>query len=229
MSTARKTAIAVGALFLISYAGLIIGSSFLEPVINAPDYLANVYPNKTQVVTGVVLEFVNAAAVIGIAVLLFPLFKHYSESLALGYVGFRVIEAVFSILSSISPLPLIDLSQAYIQAGAPDAPYFQTLGVFALAGRYWASQMLVVFFILAALILYYVLYQSKLLPRFIPIWGFIAIAAIIAANLIEVPDFAEGFHPAQLLVLPIILNELFLAIWLIVKGFRPSAIPAGAA
>jgi hypothetical protein len=129
-----------------------------------------------------------------------------------------------SILSSISPLPLIDLSQAYIQAGAPDPSYFQTAGAFALAERAWASQMLLVFFALSALVLYTILYQSRLLPRFIPIWGFIAVASVVAGNVIGMPDFAEGFHFTQLLVLPIILNELFLAIWLIAKGFKPSAI-----
>jgi hypothetical protein len=167
MNTARKTAIIVGALFLISYSGLIIGGSFLEPVINAPDYLASVYPNKTQVVIGVLFEFANAAAVVGIAAMLFPILKQYGEGLALGYVGFRIIEAVMSVLVSISPLPLIDLSQEYIQAGAPDASYFQIAGTLALAERAWASQMLTVFFILGGLIFYYLLYQCRLLPRFI--------------------------------------------------------------
>jgi hypothetical protein len=177
-------------------------------------------------VLGVLFEFLNAAAIVGIAALLFPILKHHGEGLAIGYVGFRVIEAVVSILVSLSPLPLIELSQEYIQAGAPDASYFQTVGAVLLAERSWASQMLVVFFSLAALTLYYLLFRSKLLPRFIPIWGFLAIVSVILANVLPVPDMAEGFHPAQLLVLPIVLNEVFLALWLIVKGFRPSALAA---
>jgi hypothetical protein len=229
MKSARMTAVIVGSLFLISYLGVIVGGSFLEPVINAPDYLAQVYPNKSQMVLGVLFEFVNAAAIVGIAALLFPILKHHGEGLAIGYVGFRVIEAVVAILGSLSPLPLIELSQAYIQAGAPDASYYQTAGAVLLAERSWASQMLVVFFSLAALILYYLLFRSKLLPRFIPIWGFLAVASVILANVLPVPDMAEGFHPAQLLVLPIVLNELFLALWLIAKGFRPSALAAESA
>jgi hypothetical protein len=229
MKSARTTAIIVGSLFLISYLGVIAGGAFLEPLINAPDYLAQVYPNRAQMVLGVLFEFLNAAAIVGIAALLFPILKPHGEGLAIGYVGFRVIEAVVSILVSLSPLPLIELSQQYIQAGAPDASYFQTVGTVLLAERSWASQMLTVFFALAALVLYYLLFRSKLLPRFIPIWGFLAVASVILANVLPVPDMAEGFHPAQLLVLPIVLNELFLALWLIVKGFRPAALAAESA
>jgi hypothetical protein len=226
MNTSRRAAVIAGALFLISYVGVFAGAAVLEPILTAPDYLITLYPDRTQVIMGVLLEFINAAAVIGIAVALFPVFKQHAESLALGYVAFRVIEAVFAILVSISILPLIDLSQQFIQAGTPDAAYFETVGASALAARAWASQMLVVPFALSALILYYVLYQSRLVPRFIPIWGFLAVAAVLAGNVVDVPDMTEGFHPAQLLVLPIILNELFLAVWLIVKGFRPSAVAA---
>ena len=99
MNSNRKTAIIVGALFLISYLGLITGAFFfLEPILNAPDYLINVYPNATQVIIGVLLESINGAAVVGIAVMLFPILKQHNEGLALGYVGVRVIEAVLSIV-----------------------------------------------------------------------------------------------------------------------------------
>jgi hypothetical protein len=229
MYSARKTAVIVGSLFLISYLGVIVGGALLEPVINAPDYLATVYPNKTQVVLGVLFEYLNAAAVVGIGAMLFPILRPHNEGLAVGYVGIRVVEAVASVLVSVSALPLIDLSREYIQAGAPDASYFQTLGVMALADRDWGGQALLVFFVLGGLILYYILYQSRLLPRFIPIWGFIAVVSVILANVLPTPDMAEGFHPTQLLVLPIILNELFIAIWLIVKGFRPSALASQSA
>jgi hypothetical protein len=229
MNTHRKTAILAGALFLISYFGVFAGSAISGPILDAPDYLTNIYPNRTQVIIGEFIWLLNDAAIVGIAVVLFPLLKKHSETLALGYVGIRVIEAATLVVGKISALSLITLSQDYIAAGAPDASYFQALGASALAERNWAGQINVPFFVLSALTLYYLLYQSKLLPRFIPIWGFIAVAALIAANLLPLPDLTEGFHPAQLLFLPIVLNELFLGIWLIVKGFTPSAIASGSA
>jgi hypothetical protein len=81
-----------------------------------------------------------------------------------------------------------------------------------------------VFFIVGAVILYSMLYKSKLVPRFISIWGLIAVAALTAANLIGVPDLTQGFNPGQLLYFPIMTSELLLAIWLIARGFSSSAL-----
>jgi hypothetical protein len=192
----------------------------------------NIYPNRTQVIIGLLIELINDAAVVGIAVMLFPILRKHNEALARGYLGIRVIEVVILIVGKISILSLITLSQEYVAAGAPDASYFQALGALALAERYWAGQMTAVFFILGALIFYYILYQSKLLPRFISVWGLIAVASVTTVNVLEVLevyDPTQGFHPAQLLYLPIFLSEFLLGIWLIVKGFNPSAIAPGSA
>jgi hypothetical protein len=124
------------------------------------------------------------------------------------------------IISKISVLSLISLSQEYIAAGAQGAAYYQASGALALAVHYWISEViLVIFFALGALLFYYLVYQSKLLPRFIPIWGFIAIVSLIAGNTIEVPNETL----IMLLLLPIMLNEVFIGIWLLVKGFKPSS------
>jgi hypothetical protein len=223
MSTYRKTAIITGILFLAGYLGIFLGSAFYAPIFDAPDYLSQIYPNKSQVIVGMLIELINDAAVIGIPVMLFPLFKKYSERLALGYFGFRLIESMVLIFSKTSLLSLITLSQAYIAAGSPENSTFQTMGAVTLAERDWASQIQVVFFVVSAVIFYYVLYQTKLLPRWLSVWGFIAVASLIAANVLPVPDLTEGFNPAQLLFIPIFLSEILVAIWLIVKGFNPTA------
>ena len=89
--------------------------------------------------------------------------------------------------------------------------------------RFWTNQMSTVFFILGALIFYLVLYQSRLLPRFISIYGLIAVAGLAAANILGVPDPTQGFQPASILYLLIFVSELLVAVWLIVKGFNPAA------
>jgi hypothetical protein len=76
-------------------------------------------------------------------------------------------------------------------------------------------------FAIAALIFYYLLYQSKLVPRWISVWGVIAAILLVLVNLLEVMGLIPGL---MVLYLPIILNEVVLAIWLMVKGFNPSAI-----
>ena len=229
MDSFRKTAIIVGVLFIVNYLGVFIGSAFYGPVLNTPDYLNNIYPNKTQVIIGMLFELMNDAAVVGICAIMFRILKKHNESIAVGYVGFRIIEAVTLIVGKISILSLITLSQDYITAGAPDDSYFQALGASALAERYWAGQMTAVFFILGALIFYYILYRSKLVPRFISAWGLIAVASLIMANVLGVPDLTQGFQPAMILYFPIVLSELLLAVWLIVKGFNPSAIASESA
>jgi hypothetical protein len=231
MSAARKTAIFVGIFFLAGYIGIFVGDAITGPVLNAPDYLSSVYPNRTQLIIGMLVELlVNDIPVFGIGVLLFPILKKYSESIALWYLCMRLIEAVLLVVSKMNVLSLITLSREYISAGATEASYYRASGILALGGRYWVLEVLyLVFFILGALILYFILYRSKLVPRFISIWGFIAIAALIAGNLLDVPDFTQGFSAGQLLFFPIMSSEILLAVWLIAKGFNPSAIASESA
>ncbi len=193
----------------------------LESILTAPDYLISVSANQTQVIIGVLGELTNAAAVAGIAILLFPILKKRNETLALWYVVFRALEVVPYIVADVNALSLITISQEYVAAGAPDASYFQAAGTLALAQRYWVNDVInPIFFVLNALVFYYLLYQTELLPRFISIWGFIAVALLIIGNVLGVSFSIIGL----LFFLPIMSNEVFLSIWLIVKGFNPSAI-----
>jgi hypothetical protein len=228
MNTYRKTAIIVGALFLTAMATSLIGGIWLESILTAPDFLVSVSAKETQVVMGVLLELINGIAVIGIAVMMFPLFKKQNEALALGYVAFRIIEAVIIIAAVITPLTLIALSQSYLIAGAPEASNLLTLGSsFLVVRELLVGQMIGIFFSLAALLFFYLLYQSKLVPRFISVWGLISVALVFTWNLLEL--FGISISAGMILALSMILNEIFLAIWLIVKGFNLSAIASGSA
>jgi hypothetical protein len=211
----------VGVLFLTAMAASLLGGSLVESTISAPDYLMAVSENKNQAIIGVLLELINGIAVVGIGVLMFPILKQHNERIALGYLGFRIIEAVFCSIIVISPLSLIPLSQEYAKAGASDAAYFQTVGALSMAERASVAGLLIpVFFGLGALLFYYSLYQSKLLPRFMSVWGFIGAALILILNLLSA--FLEIGNIALIFALPMISNEIFLGIWLIVKGFDSS-------
>jgi hypothetical protein len=217
----KKTARIVGLLFITATVASSLGFAILDPILNAPDILVNVSANTTQVITGVLLLLIDSAAVVGIAVMMFPILKKYNEALALGYVGFRVIEAAIIIVASIILLSLLTLSQEYVQAAAPDASYFQTLGSLLLAVWDWALLLgIMIVFGLTALILNYLLYQSELVPRWLSGWGLIGAILLLAAGLLEI----FGINLTDLINLPIALQEMVFAIWLIVKGFKPSAI-----
>jgi len=229
MDSDKKVAILVGALFLMAMVASLLGGGLIDSILSAPDYLMAVSENEIQVIIGVLLELINAIAVVGIGVLMFPILKQHNESIAVGYLGIRIVEAVFCTVIVISPLSLITLSQEYLKAGAADAAYYQTVGVLSIAERASVIGLLIpVFFSLGALLFYYLLYQSKLLPRFISVWGLIAAVLILILNLLSL-NFEVGISIGLILALPIILNEIFLGIWLIVKGFNPSAIASGSA
>ena len=223
MNTSRKIAIMVGALFLFSNVTFLLGAFvFVEPILGAPDYLTLASANRTQVVLGALLELVNGIAYVGIAVLVFPILRQRFESMALWYVGFRIIEFVMQTLSDISPLSLLTLSEEFVRAGAPESSSFQALGMLLLAERYWAFQMVTIALVLGALMFYYMLYQSRLIPRFISVWGLIGALAVLATAMLDTFGISPG--SLEFLGVLMLLNELFLGVWLIVKGFNPSAI-----
>jgi hypothetical protein len=221
----NKTARIVGALFLTAMVGSLVGGVvFVEPFLTAPDYLIAISKNETRVIIGVFLELINGIAVLGIGVLMFPILKQHDEHTALGYLGLRIIEAVFCCVIVISPLSLITLSQEYVKAGTLDASYYQAAGALSIAERASVAGLLIpVFLGLGALLFYRALYQFKLLPRFISVWGFVGAALILTLNVLLTFGVEVG-SIGMVLALPIISNEIFLGIWLIAKGFNPSAI-----
>jgi hypothetical protein len=228
MISNRKTAIIVGVLFLTATATAMLGDSLIGSILNAPDYLMNVYPNRTQVIIGVLIAFIDGLAVVGIAVLLFPILKKHNEPIALGYVGIRTAEFPLILVWLISPLLLITLSQEYVKAGDPDASSFQTLGAVLLALRHWAWRLIYIINGVASLMLAYLLYQSKLIPRSISVLGLIGGAVLLAGTslaMLVLIDIDQG--AGLLVVLPGGLFELILPIWLFAKGFNSSAIASG--
>jgi hypothetical protein len=227
MNTHRKTAIIVGGLYIIGTVAGVLSVVFTSSILNAPDYLMQVFVNKNQIVTGSLFVLLMGFALALIPALVFPILKKYNEALALGYVVFRGgLETVTYMATVISWLLLLPLSQEYAKAGAPEASYFQTLG--ALLRGVADLPMTVFVFGLGALMFYYLLYQSNLIPRWISVWGFIAIALHLATGLLIIFGLQNGFSTLNSVMnLPIFLQEMVMAVWLIVKGFNPSAIALG--
>ena len=167
---------------------------------------------------------IMGVAIAPIPVMLFPILKKYNESLALGYVVFRVLEVVTYIGVVISWLLLLTLSQEYVQAGAPDASYYQTLGTLIQAVGEWIDPILVIVFSISALILNYIFYRSKLVPRWLSGLGLFGATLHLAEGVLAMFGFPEFSVLGIPLFLPIALQEMVYAVWLIVKGFNPSAI-----
>lgn len=225
MNTNKRTARIAGVLFIIATVASILSLPFLEPV-NASNYLVSVSANETQVTIGTLLAFIAAAASVSIAISLYPILRRYNEGLALGAVGFRLVEGVFYIVGVVGLLLLLTLSQEFVNAGAPDSSYFQTLGVLLLAGYHWAGNVgSLLAFCLGALMYYYIFYQTRLVPRWLSGWGLVGAALCIVAGVLVMFRVIGPMSTSQVvLALPIAVQEMVLAAWLIVKGFNPSAI-----
>lgn len=219
MNTDKTAARIVGVLMLTATATFMLGSGILESILTTPDYLATVYQNQDQVIIGVLLEYVDAIAVVGIGVVIFSVLKRHSETIALGYASTRIIEAAILIVSGISLLSLIPLSQEYVEMGAPDASYFQTIGDSFVSGSNMAFQIAMIVLAVGSLPFCYLLFRSNLVPKAISVLGFIGYIALLASGLMEISGYSIG----MILFLPGALFEVIFPIWLIVKGFNSSA------
>lgn len=228
MNTYRKTAIIVGILFLVCSAAALLSFPFSGPILEGQDYLSKLFDSENMVITGALIEFIQAAAAAGIAIGLYSILKKYNGALALGAVGFRVVECVFVLIGTLSLLSLLTLSQEFIAAGAPGASSFQTSGTLLLAVRDWSGNVIsALAMLLGALMYYVILYKSNLIPRWLSGWGVLGIVLGLAATVLAsfTHDFSLG-SVNTLLNVPIGLQEMVFAVWLIAKGFNASAIAA---
>ncbi len=225
MNSNKKAARIVGVLFITATVAGFASAVFLAPILEAPDDLAKVFANENQVLIGALLIFIMGAAGASIAIPMYPILKRHNAGMALGAVGFRIIEGGLFMVGVIYLLLLVALSQEFAKAGAPDASYFQTSGVLMVGGLNFSLLAGGLAFSLGALMYYYLLYQSKLIPRWLSGWGLIGVTLGIAAYLNQFFS-ASALASTEIDIghIPIFLQEMVFAVWLIVKGFNSSAI-----
>jgi len=224
MNGERKTAILVGVLFIIGTVAGVFSVLITQPVLATPDYLAQISANENPVIVGALLVLTMGLALALVPVLLFPILKKHNEALALGYVVFRgALEMACYLAMAICWFFLIQVSRETAAAGASTAPYLQSLGAVFLNGNGSTNNILAIVFSLGALLLYFLLYRSRLVPRWISVWGFIAILLHFSTAFLMMFRILDS-DSATIISLPILVQEMVMAIWLIVKGFNPTAL-----
>jgi len=231
VNTHRKTAVTVGILFIIGTVAGVLSGLVTLPVLEETDYLSRVAANESQIVLGAVLVLVMGFPLAMIPVIMFPIFKKYSELLALGAVVFRgVLEAVTYIILALGLLLLIPLSQEFVKAGGLAVSHFQSLGVLLAELSYWTNHILAIVFTIGAAMLYWLFFKTKLIPNWLALWGLIGAVLYFIAPIANM--FDSQHLPLSLgvkwgyLMIPLAIQEMIFALWLIVKGFNPSAIAA---
>ena len=223
MNSTRKLAVITGVIFIIAtLAGPILASP-LTPDLTGTDYLTQVSAHPNQVAGAVLLWIISAFTSVGIAISLYPVLREWNAGLALGSVIFRTIEAAFYMVVILGLMSLLTLSQQFITAGASDRTLLQAIADLLVGIRDHAGLLAVFAFCLGAFMYYYVFFQSQLIPRWLSGFGIVAIILIMTACVLALFS-GNRITSYILLVAPIAVQEIVLGVWLIVKGFNPSAI-----
>ncbi|MGV1007455.1 MAG: DUF4386 domain-containing protein [Dermatophilaceae bacterium] len=187
--------------------------------------LSQLAASDSRVIWAALLQFAWAATGAGIAIGLYPVLRHHNRALALGSVAGRVVEGVFVLVGTLSLLVLLSVSQTSHARGADPAAFRATEDAL-LAARDWTIGFLGMLpFLTAALLYYSVLYRARLLPRWLSGWGLVAAALGLFATVYSGYTQDFGFSTVNTLFnVPILLQEMVLAGWLLAKGFTPPRV-----
>lgn len=225
MDPFKRTAMIVGVLFIIGTVAYSFSVGFFAPILEEEDYLVEGSENENMVIAGTLFLLISGAAIALIPVMMYPIFKKRDEALALGYVVLRVLEAGCYIVMAIAVLFLLSVSQDYVEAGAPEDSELQTLGALLLDAYQWIDIIIIFFFTLGALIFYYLLYMTKIVPEWLSVWGLVGATLWLATGVAGLfGSIAVGSTLWMLMALPIAANEMVLAVLIIFKGFNVTAI-----
>src|SRR5215203_4776804 len=218
-NTYRTTARIVGAMYLAGFVVGIGGIVLIQSILGAPDHLATLPANSMLLAIGAVLWLMAVAWDAAHGVLMFPILKQHNERIAVGYLGFRIMDALFIAIMVLFILIQIPIGSEYLNAGASDASYLQALSTVFMQAQLDAYNIAMTTLGIAGLILCYSFYKSKLVPRLLSVWGLVGYAVILGGSVLEV----IGFNLLTIHAIPGGLWEVFIGVWLIVKGFNPSA------
>lgn len=226
MKNYRKTAIIVGILYIAATAGGVLSVVFSGPLMDKPLNLTEIAASANQVILAAFFELVMAVTVAGIAFMIYPILKQDADNdtkkgLTVWYVSTRLTEGALFFIGVLFVLSLLKLSQEFVLAGAAaDVSWYQNTGMLLIAMSEYAWMLGQCIFCIGAAMFYYLLYVSGRIPRWLSVWGFIAAPLMFIASFL--PVFGEDPNSllSTLLYIPMALQEMVMAVWLIVKGFN---------
>lgn len=227
--TNRTTAVIIGILFIIGTVSGIAAGVVTAPIREGSAYPLNISASETQWIVGTLFTLLMGLSLAMVPVLLYPIFKKHNQVLAFGSVLFRgIFEQVGETLLVISMFLLLTISEIYGKTGGADGSNFQILGAMLIAAGDWIQNINGIFFSVGTLMFFALFYQTRLIPRWLSGWGFLGAVLYFIAKIASMftplhtaPDIGVG---VGLLLIPTAIQEMVFAVWMIVKGFNPSAI-----
>jgi hypothetical protein len=189
--------------------------------VSSQNYLSLMAANNNDVLLFALSVILMGLACAGIGISMYPILKPHGEALALAVIGFRVMEGTLQLVSAVSTAALLALSQEFVRAGSPADSFFQPAAAAIMSVRDWISNGFYLFpWCVAAFIYYTVFYRVRLLPRWLSAWGLLSLLLMLIGALTAMFGLIDAFSPPQMLLMfPIMLQEMVLAVWLIVKGY----------
>ena len=219
MNTYKTTARVVGIVYLSGFIVGLTGNGLIQSILGAPNHLSTVSANSMALTIGAILWLMAVVGDGAHGVLMFPLLKLYSERMAYGYLAARIVDAVFIAVMVLFILLQIPLGSEYLKAAASDTLYFQAFGTISANASQYAYQIGMSALGISGLLLNYTFYKTKLVPRFLSVWGLVGYAIIFFGMLSETMGSGLGLVSS----IPGGLWEVFIGVWLIAKGFNSSA------
>jgi Domain of unknown function (DUF4386) len=216
----RTTARIVGVIYLLGMAIGIPANLLILSILSGPDQLATIAASSMLLATCVVFWLLTVVGDAAHGVLMFPVLKQHSERSAVGYLAARIMDATFIAVMALLILMQIPIANEYLNAGAADTSYLQALSAVFNHAYLYAYEFGMITVGVAGLILCYAFYRSQLIPRLLAVWGLIGYAILLAGSVLQV----LGFNLNSIQAIPGGLWEVFIGVWLIVKGFSTSSI-----
>ncbi len=223
MRSAKSVGRTIGMLLVVQLSGLIVPFVLLLPLTRGPrDFLANAVGASLQIKLAVFLLFANCALTIGIAIAAWPVFRQYSEAMALWLVAVSVIMFSLQAVDNAHVLSMLSLSQQYAQAGGP-VELFQTLAAVVASTRRWGHFTELLVIDCWIFLLYSIMYRFDVVPRALAAFGLLTV--ILHFTGIPIPGLL-GYSIVTLMGVPMAFSHLALAFWLMAKGFEEPLHPS---
>ncbi|MFZ0159758.1 MAG: DUF4386 domain-containing protein [Kineosporiaceae bacterium] len=220
----KTAAVTAGVLYIIgTVSGVLSKVWVLAPVRDADDPLAYAAEHAHRVVTGALLVLLMGLALVFVPVVLFPILRRLDEVLAIGYLTVRgAVEATCYLISVVALLLLAPVSGVMSAGPGTASPAGVRLGTL-LINFEAIDAVTALVFCLGGVMFYALLYRSRIVPRWIAVWGLAGVPLYVAAYVLAMYG-AIGTNSAELnlLVLPLAVQEMALGIWMIARGFRPA-------
>jgi len=231
MNTYRKNAVMAGVLYFLGTVFGVLGSvtggkvlsslTASKPLVGV-DILGLVTANASRLTGGAFFYLMMGISLVAMTVFLYPIFRKDSKELAMGMVLFRgALEGTGYFVSTLGILTLVALGNEYIATGA-DSAALQSMGNVLYQFQDRLAPVNSIIFLIGTTCLYLSFYRTRLIPRWLSVWGLIGVVPYMAYALLHFfhMDTGYGFY-LQMVLAP---QEMVMAVWLIVKGFNPSAI-----